>query len=84
MLAPLVDRYWDAPNMATLAELRLNEERLGATVRDGQSLRMAFKANEIEEDWRTNTGHQSDHEQRYRRAYCSDSVTRLPQAFHQD
>ncbi|AZU97377.1 terminase small subunit [Thermobifida phage P318] len=40
MLAPLVEAYWQDPKPALLAEIRLNEERLGATVRDRQSLRM--------------------------------------------
>lgn len=43
MLAPLVEQYWLDPKGATLAEIRLNEERLGATVRDRQNLRMVFK-----------------------------------------
>src|SRR5690606_23489120 len=40
MLAPLVEAYWQDPKPSLLAEIRLNEERLGATVRDRQSLRM--------------------------------------------
>lgn len=40
MLAPLVEQYWQEPRPSTLAEIRLNEERLGATIRDRQSLRM--------------------------------------------
>lgn len=40
MLAPLVDLYWAEPKTALLAEIRLNEERLGATLADRQRLRM--------------------------------------------
>ncbi|WP_436776036.1 hypothetical protein [Yinghuangia sp. YIM S09857] len=40
MLAPLVEAYWTDPKPSILAEIRLNEERLGATVRDRQALRM--------------------------------------------
>lgn len=43
MLAPLVEAYWESADKNLLAEIRLNEERLGATVRDRQSLRMTFK-----------------------------------------
>lgn len=43
MLAPLVEQYWESGDKNLLAEIRLNEERLGATVRDRQSLRMTFK-----------------------------------------
>jgi hypothetical protein len=39
MLVPLVDGYWRDPKTATLGEIRLNEERLGATVMDRQRLR---------------------------------------------
>jgi hypothetical protein len=42
MLAPLIEQYWIDPKGTTLAEIRLNEERLGATVRDRQNLRMVF------------------------------------------
>ncbi|GAA2294002.1 hypothetical protein GCM10010149_47420 [Nonomuraea roseoviolacea subsp. roseoviolacea] len=40
MLAPLVEQYHEEPKTALLAEIRLNEERLGATVADRQRLRM--------------------------------------------
>ncbi|MFE0151397.1 hypothetical protein ACFWY5_29920 [Nonomuraea sp. NPDC059007] len=40
MLAPLVEAYWEEPKPSILAEIRLNEERLGATIRDRQALRM--------------------------------------------
>lgn len=49
MLAPLVEQYWLDPKGTTLAEIRLNEERLGATVRDRQNLRMVFKDNDKQE-----------------------------------
>lgn len=53
MLAPLVEAYWSDPKPAILAEIRLNEERLGATVRDRQALRMQVKANPAESDQAT-------------------------------
>jgi len=42
MLVPLVEQYWNdpIPDRGVLAELRLNEERLGATVADRQRLRV--------------------------------------------
>ncbi|GAA0955740.1 hypothetical protein [Nonomuraea longicatena] len=40
MLAPLVEQYHEEPRTAILAEIRLNEERLGATIADRQRLRM--------------------------------------------
>lgn len=43
LMVPLIEQYWLDPKGSTLAEIRLNEERLGATVRDRQNLRMAFK-----------------------------------------
>lgn len=33
-LAPIVDAYWRRPSAAALSEIRMNEERLGATVAD--------------------------------------------------
>lgn len=39
MLAPMIESYWQG-DLKVLAEIRLNEERLGATVRDRQALRM--------------------------------------------
>lgn len=38
MLAPLVDAYFRAPRTQLMAEIRLNEERLGATVVDRKRL----------------------------------------------
>ncbi len=40
MLAPLVEQYFAEPKTGLLAEIRLNEERLGATVADRMRLRM--------------------------------------------
>jgi hypothetical protein len=34
MLAPLVDQYWLEPSVQLMGEIRLNEQRLGATVSD--------------------------------------------------
>lgn len=34
LLAPIVDQYWAKPHPVTLSEIRLNEERLGATYVD--------------------------------------------------
>lgn len=34
MLAPLVEKHFSSPTGATMSEIRLNEERLGATVVD--------------------------------------------------
>ncbi|MEV4281364.1 hypothetical protein [Actinoplanes xinjiangensis] len=33
-LAPIVEAYWRRPSAAELSEIRMNEERLGATVVD--------------------------------------------------
>jgi len=38
MIAPLVDQYYRAPRQQLMAEIRLNEERLGATVVDRKRL----------------------------------------------
>ena len=47
MLVPLVEAYWIAGGVSAdkgaLAEIRLNEERLGATVADRQRLRMKIE-----------------------------------------
>lgn len=40
MLAPLVQSYYRSPTAAAFSELRLNEERFGATLVDRQRLRM--------------------------------------------
>jgi hypothetical protein len=39
MLVPLVDLYWREPSRNTLAEIRMNESKLGATPEDLQRLR---------------------------------------------
>lgn len=69
MLAPLIEQYWLDPKGTTLAEIRLNEERLGATVRDRQNLRMVFKDDKPQEV--------SKSEERA----TSDNVVRLRSAF---
>jgi hypothetical protein len=44
MLVPLVEAYWTlGADKGTLGEIRLNEERLGATVRDRQALVMRIE-----------------------------------------
>jgi hypothetical protein len=39
MLVPLVDQYWREPSRSTLAEIRQNESKLGATPEDLMRLR---------------------------------------------
>jgi hypothetical protein len=39
MLAPLVDAYFASPSKELMAEIRLNESKLGATAEDRQRLR---------------------------------------------
>ncbi|WP_229398192.1 phage terminase small subunit [Micromonospora okii] len=39
-LAPILDAYWRRPSAAALSEIRMNEERLGATVVDRMRARM--------------------------------------------
>jgi hypothetical protein len=46
MLAPLVEQFWTTGDKNILSEIRLNEERLGATLRDRQSLRMTISPKE--------------------------------------
>jgi len=60
MLAPLVEAYWQDPKPALLAEIRLNEERLGATVRDRQSLRMTVEPGRPGDDSEDDTALDSD------------------------
>lgn len=43
MLAPLVDSYFRRPSKAAFEEIRLNEERLGATVVDRMRARMRIE-----------------------------------------
>jgi len=43
MIAPLVQSYWDEPNVRVLGEIRLNESLLGATEADRARLRWDVK-----------------------------------------
>ncbi|SCL33046.1 hypothetical protein GA0070616_4621 [Micromonospora nigra] len=43
-LAPIVDAYWRRPSAAALSEIRMNEERLGATVVDRMRARMRVES----------------------------------------
>ncbi|MDG4792690.1 hypothetical protein [Micromonospora sp. WMMD1082] len=43
-LAPIVDAYWRRPSAAALSEIRMNEERLGATVVDRMRARMRIES----------------------------------------
>lgn len=42
LMAPIVDAYYTRPSAAALSEIRLNEERLGATYGDRLRQRMAI------------------------------------------
>lgn len=42
-LAPIVEAYWRRPSAAALSEIRMNEERLGATVVDRMRARMRIE-----------------------------------------
>lgn len=42
MLAPLVESHFASPKAATMSEIRLNEERLGATITDRMRARMTI------------------------------------------
>jgi hypothetical protein len=42
LLAPLVEKYFAEPKSATMSEIRLNEERLGATITDRMRARMSI------------------------------------------
>jgi hypothetical protein len=46
MLAPIVEAHFEAPSPKYLSEIRLNEERMGATVVDRQRARMSVEAAE--------------------------------------
>jgi hypothetical protein len=48
MMAPLVDTYFRAPSTAALAEIRLNEERLGATYVDRQRAKIRIQDRDAE------------------------------------
>lgn len=49
MLASVVDQFFLTGDKNLLAEIRLNEEKLGATVRDRQNLRMTIKNDKPED-----------------------------------
>lgn len=48
VLAPLVEIYFRRPSAAALSEIRMNEERLGATVTDRMRARMVIDESEEE------------------------------------
>ncbi|MFD6638318.1 hypothetical protein ACFWDN_21155 [Micromonospora chalcea] len=48
-LAPIVDAYWKRPSAAALSEIRMNEERLGATVVDRMRARMVIASDDAED-----------------------------------
>ena len=50
MLAPLVDRYFREPDPRLLGEIRLNEQKLGATAEDRLRLRWHLREAEREEE----------------------------------
>lgn len=43
VLAPMVQRYFEQPTASALSEIRLNEERLGATVVDRQRAKVKIR-----------------------------------------
>lgn len=49
MLAAIVDAYWNRPSAAALGEIRMSEERLGATVTDRMRARIRIEAGDDEE-----------------------------------
>lgn len=67
MLAQVVDEFFMG-DTSKLAEIRLNEEKLGATVRDRQNLRMVIKKDNAEDK---DDGNPQDHK----------NVVRLKTAF---
>lgn len=50
MLAPIVEAYQRRPSAAALSEIRMNEERLGATVTDRMRARMTIEDDEDGQD----------------------------------
>jgi hypothetical protein len=48
LLAPIVEQHFRRPSAAALGEIRMNEERLGATVVDRVRARMRIEAEETE------------------------------------
>jgi hypothetical protein len=71
MLAQVVDQYFMTSDKNLLAEIRLNEEKLGATVRDRQNLRMVIKNENTGESKGDDDESPEDHE----------NVVRLKTAF---
>ena len=49
LLAPIVDGYFRRPSAAALSEIRMNEERLGATVVDRMRARIRIAEPELDE-----------------------------------
>jgi hypothetical protein len=50
ILAPLVEKHFSGPTGATMSEIRLNEERLGATVVDRMRARMVVETGDASTD----------------------------------
>lgn len=50
LLAPIVDAYFRRPSAAALSEIRMNEERLGATVVDRMRARIKVEREVEEQD----------------------------------
>lgn len=50
LLAPLVEKHFSSPTGATMSEIRLNEERLGATVVDRMRARMVVTTGDEDTD----------------------------------
>lgn len=69
MLAQVVDEFF-LGDTTKMAEIRLNEEKLGATVRDRQNLRMTTKPTKAKDDKGTDNEPQD-----------ADNVVRLKTAF---
>ncbi|TDD97161.1 hypothetical protein [Actinomadura rubrisoli] len=70
-LAVIVEQYWQTGDKNLMAEIRLNEERLGATVRDRQSLRMSYKESDTKKAERPSDSPSA----------LPENVTRLRDAF---
>lgn len=50
LLAPIVDAYFRRPSAAALSEIRMNEERLGATVVDRMRARIRIERDHEDEE----------------------------------
>lgn len=50
LIAPLVEKMIDNPGAAAMSEIRMNEERLGATVTDRMRARMSIQRDSDEDD----------------------------------